>query len=156
MIERKSKLSFVRATGKDVDILFEWTNDPTVREQSLSNHTISHEEHINWFANKLTDKNCYLYIVYKNEMPAGMIRFDVQDNKCTLSYLVDKSQRGKGIGTEITKQGIKKFLNESAFCGVISAVVKASNISSIKIFEKEKFERDDDNKNLIHFKKLVV
>ena len=149
-------LKFERAQQKDADLLFKWINDASVRAQSLSNHIITHTEHTSWFSKKLEDKNCYLYIVHKNDKPVGMIRFDVNDDECMISYLVDAVQRGEGVGAEIINKGIKKFVNESTFRGVICATVKTSNPASIKIFKRQGFERENDNNDLIYFKKLVV
>ncbi len=155
-IHSSGKLKFVRAKNKDADLLFEWINDPQVRAQSLSTNIITYEVHKNWFSKKMADKNCYLYIVYNSNVPAGMIRFDVYNNESTISYLVDKLQRGKGIGFLIINEGIKQFKNDSHFIGCLKATVKNTNIASLKIFENTGFEKENDNANLVHFKKLVA
>jgi RimJ/RimL family protein N-acetyltransferase len=151
-----NKLKFIRAQYRDADLLFKWINDPQVRAQSLSTNIITYEEHKNWFAKKLTDKNCYLYIVYKNNLPVGMIRFDVHGNECTISYLVDRSERGKGIGFLVINEGIKQFKNDSYFKGSLKATVKNTNAASLKIFENAGFEKENNNADLIHFKKIVA
>jgi UDP-2,4-diacetamido-2,4,6-trideoxy-beta-L-altropyranose hydrolase len=155
-IHSSGKLKFVRAKNKDVNLLFEWVNDPEVRAQSLSSNNITYEVHKNWFSKKLADKNCYLYIVYNSNVPAGMIRFDVYNNESTISYLVDKLQRGRGIGSLVINEGIKQFKNDSHFTGCLKATVKNTNTASLKIFENAGFEKENDNANLIHFKKLVA
>ena len=146
---------FKRVMPEDVDLLFNWINDPEVRAQSLSSHSIQYSEHINWFSKKLSDKNCFLYVAYKNQQPVGMLRFDVSANNCMISYLVDNLQRGKNIGTSIIREGLKHFMNESSFQGVLEAAVKKINIPSIKIFEKAGFEINSVEEDLIHFKKSI-
>jgi RimJ/RimL family protein N-acetyltransferase len=143
-----------KAEEKDVDLLFNWISDPVVRKQSLSAEKISYEDHVRWFLKKMNDSNCYLYIVYINDLPIGMIRFDVDAAKTTISYLLDKAQRGKGIGTTLVTTGVKRFLDERAFQGIIYAIVKISNLASIKIFQKLGFEKESADKNLIRFKKI--
>lgn len=142
-----------KAEAKDIDLLFEWINDAEVRAQSLSSKKIFYADHIKWFSKKLSDSNCYLYIAYANDLPYGMIRFDINANTATISYLVDRNQRGKGVGSAIVAQGLKKFLSEASFHGTIHAHVKASNSASIKIFERLRFDKEKKNEDLIDFKK---
>lgn len=149
------KVILKRAEEKDVDVLFEWINDEEVRAQSLSSKKILYGEHVNWFSKKLSDPNCYLYIAYTNDVPSGMIRFDIDGTTATISYLVDSSHRGKGIGSAIVTEGLKKFLSEASFQGTVYAVVKTSNFASIKIFERLAFEKESENNELIRFEKLV-
>lgn len=148
-------LFFKKADEKDVDLLFNWINEPEVRDQSLSTEKIAYEDHVQWFSKKIADPDCHLYIAYINDSPVGMIRFDITNNTATINYLVDKSQRGKGIGGAIVENGLKKFSLDSGFNGNICAVVKISNPASIKIFERLEFQKESEDSMLIHFKKLV-
>jgi RimJ/RimL family protein N-acetyltransferase len=153
---QQSELCFRRAMDNDADLLFEWINDPETRAQSLSANSISYEEHINWFSKKLLNNNCYLYIACKDEVPVGMIRFDVDNDISSISYLVDKTQRGKGLGRSIVYDGIRQFKMDSNFAGLLTAVVKSINDASLKIFEKLGFEKQTGATGLINFKKLIV
>jgi UDP-2,4-diacetamido-2,4,6-trideoxy-beta-L-altropyranose hydrolase len=147
-----NEIGFKKAHREDVDILFKWINDPEVRSQSLSANNITYEEHVTWFSKKIADRNCYLYIAYKNDIPVGMLRFDLHGDEVLINYLVDKFQRGKGIGNSIIKNGVTQFLNDSCFKGTIKAVVKSSNTASLKIFEKAGFKKDDEAPGIIQFK----
>jgi UDP-2,4-diacetamido-2,4,6-trideoxy-beta-L-altropyranose hydrolase len=147
---------FKKVDDEDVDILFKWINDPEVRSQSLSTNNITYEEHATWFSKKIADRNCHLYIACKNDIPVGMLRFDLNGDEALINYLVDKFQRGKGIGNSIIKNGVVQFLNDSSFKGTIKAVVKSSNTASLKIFEKAGFAEEMEKEGLTHFKKLVV
>ncbi|MEP6681998.1 MAG: UDP-2,4-diacetamido-2,4,6-trideoxy-beta-L-altropyranose hydrolase [Parafilimonas sp.] len=154
---KKNCLKFYRAKHEDAGLLFEWINDPEVRAQSLSTNIITYDEHTKWFEKKLADKNCYLYIAYNKNLPAGMIRFDLYDTECAISYLVNKSERGKGIGLLIINYGIEQFKKDSHFKGFIkvNAVVKKTNKPSLKIFERSGFEKKNKNADLINFKKII-
>lgn len=155
LLKTDSHLLFRKAQKEDVDILFKWANDPKVRAQSLSSDSITYEDHTKWFTGKLSNVNCFLYIAIKNDIPVGMIRFDVNNNESTISYLVDEAERGKGTGSAIISEGIEKFILQSGFHGKMLAVVKVFNTPSIKIFEKFKFEKENINKDLIRFKRPV-
>lgn len=145
-------LQFKKAGKADADILFNWINDEEVRVQSLSKNNISYSEHTSWFSKKLADKNCYLYIIYKSNSAVGMIRFDINDNNCMISYLVDKSERGKGMGALIIQEGIKHFKEDSNFKGCLKATVRSTNIASLKIFERAGFEKENIKEDLVFFK----
>ncbi len=147
------ELMLKKASEHEVNLLFKWINDPVVRAQSLSVEKISYEDHSKWFSKKITDSNCHFYIAYLNDLPVGMIRFDVNCDTSTINYLIDQTQRGKGIGTAIVENGLKKFFHDTVFKGKIFAVVKTSNPASIKIFERLGFERESADENLIYFKK---
>ena len=84
-----------------------------------------------------------------------MIRFDVKEDECTISYLVDKSQRGKGIGAAIINYGIEEFKKESNFSGWLIPPVKNANEASLKIFTTAGFEKEIIDFNLTRLKKLV-
>jgi RimJ/RimL family protein N-acetyltransferase len=145
-----------RAEEKDVDLLFDWINDPIVREQSFSAEMITYKDHVQWFEKKKDDPYCYLYIAYIDHIAVGMIRFDIKDKISTISYLVDKMQRGRGVGTAIIQNGLEAFLSGSLFHGEIHAEVKMSNVASIKIFEKLDFLGEIKNENTIRFKKIIA
>ena len=42
-----------KATIEDMDLLFQWANDPVVRKNSFSTAEISYEEHTKWYHNLL-------------------------------------------------------------------------------------------------------
>jgi RimJ/RimL family protein N-acetyltransferase len=84
-----------------------------------------------------------------------MIRFDLYTNESTISYLIDKLQRGKGLGLLIINEGIKQFKNDSNFIGCLKATVKNTNAASLKIFENAGFEKESIDMKTLHFKKCI-
>lgn len=59
------------ATEKDINLLFEWTNDPSVRQNSFNSAPIPFEDHQRWFHRVLNDPNTFLYILYDAEVPSA-------------------------------------------------------------------------------------
>ena len=43
------------AGRKDLDLLFQWVNEPSVRKNSFSTNVVSYEEHIEWYNKILCD-----------------------------------------------------------------------------------------------------
>ena len=77
------------ATEKDINLLFEWTNDPSVRQNSFNSAPIPFEDHQRWFHRVLNDPNTFLYILYDAEVPIGQIRLDKpEDGSAIINYSI--------------------------------------------------------------------
>ncbi len=150
-------LSLKQATLSDAQLLLTWANDSTVRAQSYSTDAISYEDHIRWLTKKLSNGKSFIYIASYQEQNIGMIRFDVDSECAMLSYLIDPSFRGKGLGKQIVSQGIKQLIAQTDFKGSILAHVKQNNIASAKIFDVLHFikQEDKEHPNSILYSKLI-
>lgn len=86
------------ARDDDSRKLFEWRNHPTIRAVSRSTDMISWESHQKWFASVLAATDKFLLIGQINEIPVGVVRFDMQRDEAEISiYLVpDAKIRCKG------------------------------------------------------------
>lgn len=149
-------LNFRKATIDDANILFEWVNQRSVRAQSFSPKEIEYTDHIQWLSKKLDDTSCFLYIAYPDTEPAGIIRFDKDNNIYIISYLISEEKQGKGFGNMIIKEGINQFLKDSSYTGTITALVKKSNVASIKIFSKNNFQQEEVTVDTIRFSKSFL
>jgi len=126
-------------TEADTLVLFDWANDPEVRRNSFNTETIPLEIHQIWLQNKLKDQHCVFYIAEVDEIPAGMIRFDMVENTATISYLLDKSFRGKGIGTLLLQKGLEALKNQKLTVKKAIGYIQESNLASIAAFKKNHF-----------------
>jgi len=136
LIHQKNQpdILFRNADKNDVKLLFNWTNDDLVRQQSFNSDKIIYEEHQKWFASKLQDKNTLFWIAQKDEIPIGLVRFDIQKDYGIIGVSINKNQRGKGYGGTILTQASQNFVN--VFNLPIYAYIKQTNIASIRSFEK--------------------
>ncbi|SDR69640.1 GNAT family N-acetyltransferase [Gramella sp. MAR_2010_147] len=129
------------AAFSDVDLIFNWAKNPIVRQYSFSKEKIQFGDHVKWFINKIEDPKCRYYILEINGVPAGSIRFDLdENNEALITYLIDPVFSGKGLGTYILKVGLERLESDVPFVKVISGYVMPENIASIKIFEKLRFK----------------
>lgn len=62
------------ASAEDLELLYIWANDDTVRENSFESSKITMEEHRAWFENKLQSDSCDMFIYCVNDIPIGQVR----------------------------------------------------------------------------------
>lgn len=118
----------------DCELLFSWANDPSVRMNAINTNPIEWDGHIDWFKKILSGGNSKIFILERSGIPAGQVRFDLNDNQYIIDYSVDKGSRGKGLGKLILERGIDR-IGKASF----KAVVKTENISSVAIFKSLNF-----------------
>ena len=132
-----AKIQVQRATMDEVDLTYKWAADPRIRNFSFNRHSISYEEHTTWLQSKLEDTKC-VYLIAKLDMdPIGSIRFDYKENTQVISYLVDPSFQGQGLGQMLLLAGIQYMLTyvpgvKPCFTGY----VVDNNFPSLKAFRK--------------------
>jgi RimJ/RimL family protein N-acetyltransferase len=128
----------------DVDLVFEWSNDQLVREQSFHSDVISYVPHCEWFDNKLTDKAAFIYILEADEKPASMLRIEIKTNHAVIGVVIGKKFRGQGLGSISISRGVAEYFKANSL--PILASIKKQNIASIKSFEKAGFSYLRDEK----------
>ena len=143
------ELSLRPATVADEQLLFDWFNDDQARQNAFNPEPITASSHAKWLQATLEHVNsCRLYIAQaKSGVPLGMIRFDrdvadgdVPDHESwSLSYSVDLSFRGLRIARSLVSQGIENLCHQVGRPFVVKALVKTTNVPSIKVFASLSF-----------------
>ena len=128
----------------DVDLIFEWSNDEKVREQSFDSDVISYESHCEWFKNQLDNKNALTYIIEFENKPASLVRIHVNASNATIGVLIAEEFRGKGLARICIRTGVAEYFKTNS--SPILAFIKKQNIASIKSFEKAGFSFLRDEK----------
>ena len=72
------------ADSQDIDLLFQWANERTVRKNAFSPAEITYEEHCRWFAQILAREDARQYIFMCEEEPVGQIRVTVEGSKAVI------------------------------------------------------------------------
>lgn len=129
-----SQLSLRIASIDDAKLYFEWANDYEVRINSFNNLEIEWKNHFNWFKDKLNDHNSKLLVLTLNDIPIGQLRLDKEDEFWLIDYSIDKLHRGKGFGSKMISILLTKNIRP------IKAIVRCSNLGSLRVFEKNGFE----------------
>jgi len=124
----------------DCRLLWDWANDPQVREISFSSGPVSWEEHVRWFKSKINDPNCTVYIVTGEEgIPIGQVRYDTSGDEAVISLNLDRGFRGKGYGSKAIRLACQELFERSRV-SLIHAYVKQGNDTSVRVFVKAGFQ----------------
>lgn len=125
------------ANEKDIQLLFEWANDSSVRSNSFNSNPIAFEEHKQWFNKTINNPNIFLYILCSDEENIGQIRLDKNDDgSAIVNYSISKPYRGMGYGQIIIQLINNKIISDSLPISSLIAKVKKDNVASQLIFEK--------------------
>lgn len=134
-------LRFKKAAPEDLELYFDWANDPVVRAQSYNSDLIDFENHKKWFQLKLNDDLC-LMLIFQNEdnLKVGQIRIQKENNdEAVIGISIDSNHRGKSYAKEMLEISSEFFLNNNQNF-IINAFIKEDNLSSKYAFEKAGFE----------------
>jgi UDP-2,4-diacetamido-2,4,6-trideoxy-beta-L-altropyranose hydrolase len=130
------KIEFRRAVEADVELIFGWRNHQLVRQVSIDPNEISWADHQVWFRHSLERSDRTLLIACIEGVPVGVLRFDVIKNVAEVSIYLDPEKIGKGLGTEILRDGIAWARRSLADVTQFQANIRENNKASIRLFEK--------------------
>lgn len=136
-----------KVTADDVDLLFQWANDPDERRNAFHSEKIEYEDHCNWFAKKLASDDVFIFILMQDLCPVGQCRLEMEDGEALISYFIDKSYRGKGYGKTLLRLVQEKMMKSEREIHCLTAQVKLENIPSQHVFEALGYEKSIDEKN---------
>lgn len=126
-------ITFRLAKVEDMLMVYDLSNDETVRYFSYNSNPIVLESHKKWFESKITDKNCLFLIALFNDESAGIIRYEMNDKFATVGVLIAKKFRGKKMAPYFLRESAKKYFEQNHL--PIFAYIKEENKASIKSFE---------------------
>ncbi len=125
------------ATMQDMNLIFEWANDPAVRVNSFNSEPIPYDTHVKWYSHIMDDESVLQFILMNDDTPVGQIRLNIDGDKAEIGYSIASEYRGKGYGHKVLQlvaDEVKaKYLNIKC----LIAKVKPENIASNKLFEHE-------------------
>lgn len=125
------------AEAADMLTYFRWANEAEARRNSYRSDPVPLAGHERWFAARLADPDCRLYVAEKDGEPAGQIRFQRESSDAWISFSVDSRARGAGAGAWLLREGARKLRSEAGWGAArILGAVKRSNPASLKAFTK--------------------
>lgn len=95
---RNNRVALRPATADDALIVYQWQIAPGTRTfaRNLNPPTLS--DHLDWFARRLADPDCRLWIAIHNQSPCGFVRLDLHGDEWEVSIVVAPGLRGLGLG----------------------------------------------------------
>lgn len=142
---------------EDYRLLLEWVNEPGVRKASFNPSIIAESEHKAWFHRVLSSRKVQIFILEKNRVPVGQIRFEESSdrNSFEIDFSIDKNFRGRGLGKELIRLGIDKHWKPSSSEAQYTAKVKPENLASQKSFLNAGFIASEKSDGAILFRRIV-
>ena len=128
-----------RVEPGDFKVLWEWANDPLVRQSSFEADSIPWEEHLEWCNRKTADASCFFYLVsFQFGEPIAQVRFDIENQEAIVSIGLASCQRGRGLGLAALLKATALFF-ENSNSKKIHAFIKPTNHASMRLFEATGF-----------------
>ena len=128
---------FIRKVEKkDIHLIFDLSNDPLVRENSINSKKILWKDHLDWFRKKINDNDYVFYVIFddKGEF-IGQIRYEINNKIAVVGISITKKFRGKKLSVPLLNETARNLFKEKESVNEIHALVKPDNIPSIKSFQ---------------------
>ncbi len=128
------------ARAEDRERVFEWANQPLVRQQSFEPDPVPWEKHVQWFEAVLKSRGPRLFVVEGLDdsawTPIGQWRFDERDGE--VGVALDVRYRGRRLATPAIKAGVE--VARTTFLGDrLIAHIKPDNLPSVRAFAEAGF-----------------
>ncbi len=133
------------AADVDSQKVFDLSNDPVVRSQSINSNTIELDYHKKWFAEKIKKEDYIFLLAFdKKNNFIGQVRFDINKADAVVSISIVNEFRGKGFSKNILKEACTKIFSEKDI-STITANILPDNIASINGFKSAGFIQSDES-----------
>ncbi len=130
-------VSFRKGTKEDMMLVYNWSNDPTVRQNSFNTDEISLINHEKWFNQKIKDDKTLFLIALFDNQPAGVVRYEIKEDHTIIGVLVAKNFRRKKLASSFLSESAKYYFKQHHL--PIFAYIKEENKASIKAFERASY-----------------
>ncbi len=139
----------------DVDLLFHWANQDSVRMNSFNSQKIPYEDHVVWFSKAISNPDIAMYILEDCGIPVAQIRLVIErDNEtATINYSVSEEHQGLGYGKKIISLVDHAPVINSLQIKRLIAKVKASNTASVSVFRSNGYREIFIEDNVFTFQK---
>lgn len=135
---KKSPISIRLVDEEDKKMIFDWTNEKQTRLNSFNSKVISFEEHSDWFDKKLKNPDAKYYIALYENQPAGLVRFDKQEDYTLIGINIARSFRGLGLSSTFLKITVSDYIKQHPEA-IIRGYIKEENVASQRAFASANF-----------------
>lgn len=156
-IQLEENIKIRKATIDDLKLTYSWAANAELRQHSFTKKEIPYEEHVEWFTGKIKDSNCLYLIAEENGRALGSLRYDISAGTALISYLVDPSFQGRGLGIVLLRKAFSWLSPYSNDVDHVVGYVMPENIASQKSFRRLGYleEFQEKEKKYKYSKKLT-
>jgi UDP-4-amino-4,6-dideoxy-N-acetyl-beta-L-altrosamine N-acetyltransferase len=127
---------------QDLPMLLEWRNHDSIRQHMLTQHTISWEEHQNWFRMASDDIKRRLLIIEEHNLPLGYVQFsNVYIDSVTEWGFFTRPDATKGSGKKLGLTSLTYAFGVLAVGKVCGRAIE-TNTASIAFHKSLGFKRE--------------
>ncbi|KAF0150784.1 MAG: acetyltransferase GNAT family [Ignavibacteria bacterium] len=135
--ENNETILLRNAAFNDANLIFDLSNEDSVRANSINQNIIAWEEHLSWLSNKLNNSNCFFLLAFTKESRfIGQIRIDTNIDEAIIGISISQEFRGKGLSTQLLMNSAKLYFEKFASINNITAKINKNNEPSINTFIK--------------------
>lgn len=124
------------AVHEDCEAVYAWRNDPVNRANANTKEEINKDTHEQWYAETLEADDRKLLIGESEAGPIGVIRFDIEGEKATISIYLAPGMHGKGCGPLLLQAGEQWLMKNCPSVKTSKAYVLTSNVASSALFHR--------------------
>lgn len=143
-----------KAIKSDCELLFQWTNEREVRQNSFNVEKVLYEDHCKWFENKLESDTSDIFIGVNCGEDIGQVRIDRCEDSVILSYSIDFNHRGKGFGYKLLKSLEEEIKIRKDNIAIMIGFVKYENNASRRIFEMLGYKKNEHEDKIEYIKNI--
>jgi len=144
-----------KANINDMDLLFRWANDESVRNNAFNTEEIKYEDHKKWLIGKLNSDNSVIYIYCQGDVPIGQIRIDnLNGDSGVITYSIDSAFRLRGHAGKLLTILDVTVKTDMPKVKTLYARVKKDNIASQRKFEQQMYKKTEKEDYFEYTKKL--
>jgi UDP-2,4-diacetamido-2,4,6-trideoxy-beta-L-altropyranose hydrolase len=128
-----AELDLQPATVDDAEMIWQWANDPVIRQSSFNADPIPWETHLAWYNARLADRDGEFWIAWRYGTAIGQVRFTCDGDTATISVSLAPSARGQGWGPALIGRASRRLLAIRPVRTLI-ALIRQDNEPSRKAF----------------------
>ena len=151
--EKVSDVELERVTSSELPLIVSWFNDQELgkfMDDDKPNQVYT-TENLQYLLNQ--EYGFYFTVKYKGN-PIGFTQiYDIANQSGEFSFLLDKSEQGKGLGKKIVSKLCEKAKENNL--GKLVCSIYKQNISSIKSVEKNDFIRINQTEKEFLYEKHI-
>ena len=149
-------VSLRRAVAADSELLFGWVNaSDSLANKLFTSGPIERLSHEIWFAARLTDPECSLWIVQLDGSAAGQIRLTERSGVFEVDIYIAPSFRRSGVAKSALTLAVAELMTENGGRMLVRARVKSVNTASRRLFENASFSLSQQQSDHVVYDLIV-